>query len=151
MTAGRRSAARWDEARLRSDPGLRALLSRCAVLEQLVDRALRGEPLSHDAIVVLKHTLGHLADGPAIVNALLRQVPGTGPRHRLVRRLGGHPTSCARIRKRLDDLAWSLDCSCRFDGAEADYPTPLLHVRAPGSERPRPVGLPGRQAPRKTG
>jgi len=138
----------WDDRRLRADPQLRPLLDRCAVLDRLVDRALGGEALSHDAIVVLQHTLGHLAEGPAIVNALLRRVPGAGPRHRLVHRLGGHPTSCARIRKRLDQLTWSLDCDCSFDHAPADYPSPLLHL--PGS-RPRPVGLPSADKGRKTG
>ena len=141
----------WDERRLRVDPQLRAVLDRCQVLDGLVDRALRGEALSHDAIVVLQHTLGHLAEGPAIVNALLKKVPGAGPQHRLVRRLGGHPTSCGKIRKRLDQLTWSLDCDCNFEHAAADYPTPLLHLPGGATPTTRPVGLPSSDRGRKTG
>lgn len=144
-------ATHWDEHRIRTDPHLRGLLDACPVLRHLVDRALRGEALDRDAIVVLQHTLGHLPEGPAIVNTLLRKIPGTTRQHRLTSRLGGNPTSCAKIRKRLGELTWRLDCDCDFEHAAADYPTPLLHLRHPAGGRARPVGLPSIDDERQVG
>ena len=87
--------------------------------------------LDHDQRVVVAHALGHLDDGPAVVNAIFDHCPETPTSERLRRRLGGNPISCPKIRKRLPEITMHLPCHCAFPGTHDHYATPLLHVDEP--------------------
>ena len=118
----------WTAEDFRLDGQVREVLAGCAVLQRLVERALARDPLDHDELVTLRHTLGHLDRGPAAVNFLLRRVPGVGAEQLLRRRLAGMPASCANLRRKLPGLARKVGCSCEFGPRLPTYPNPLLHL-----------------------
>ena len=122
----------WTAADFRTDPQFRQVLDGCAPLRRLVRRASAGDPLDHDELVTLRHTLGHLDRGPAGINYLVRRVPGLGPGASLGRRLGGSPASCANIRRKLPGLVRKVGCDCRFGPRLPTYPNPLLHLGIAG-------------------
>lgn len=115
---------------LEHDRQAQFLLSRCATLRALVQKAELDAELSHDEARVLIHTLGHLETGPAAVNALLRRCPGSEESLFLRSRLRGNPMSCPKIRARIPEVTSRLPCNCQFAPEAGLYPTPLLHLRA---------------------
>lgn len=118
----------FTEADLDGHPDLTPLLAGCAVLRRVVERALAGDALDHGAIVALRHTLGHLDDGPRAVNFLLDRVPGAPADARLRSVLRGSPASCANLRRRLSGISRKVDCDCDFGPVLPTYPHPLLHI-----------------------
>ena len=118
----------WKAEDFERDPEVSAVLAGCPVLRRLVDRALAGDGLPHDAITVLRHTLGHLDAGPRAVNFLLERLRGVPEEQRLQRVLRGHPASCDTIRRRVAGTSRRVGCECAFGGLLATYPNPLLHA-----------------------
>lgn len=108
--------------------GLDRLRAGCAVLDEVVSAATRGEPLSHDERVVMRHTLGHVPRLiPALNYMIERAVPGRA--FELVRNpQRGNPMSCASVRRRVPDIAYRVPCYCAFEDVPREYPTPLLHL-----------------------
>lgn len=117
--------------RIEDDVEVQRVLAGCPVLARIVTGARSEHELSNEARVVLTHTLGCLSRGAAAVNAVLDEVPGLDPALRLASRLRGCPTSCARIRSHLGQLADELCRECAFDSMCASYPTPVLHAGTP--------------------
>lgn len=113
---------------LESDAELQLLLSRCVTLRALVAKVDMTGQLSHDEIRVLTHTVGHLATGPAAVNAILNRCLQTDTSLYLKRPLRGNPMSCASIRARIPDVTANLPCDCHFPRRGGLYPTPTLHL-----------------------
>jgi hypothetical protein len=101
----------------------------CAVLDALARRAENEHTLTPGERAVMTYTVGHLGQGPALVNHYLSQTYNVEPGEFLKSRLSGHPMSCPKIRSRVPDVAGAVGCACRFDGVDAPYPTPLLHLR----------------------
>jgi hypothetical protein len=101
------------------------------VLDAIVATAWAQRRLSHDEQVVLTHSVGHLADGPALVNAVLARCPEIPTRAWLGRRLRGHPVSCPKVRHRVPELTSRLPCHCLFETSPQSYPTPLAHLEVP--------------------
>ena len=113
---------------------LAVLRAGCAVLDEMVRGAARGEEVSHDERVVMRHTLGHVPKLiPALNYMIERAVPGR--RFELVRNpQRGNPMSCASVRRRVPDIAYRVPCYCAFEDTPRDYPTPLLHLTGGGED-----------------
>lgn len=123
----------FTERDLWSHPELGALLRGCAVLRRLAARAIADGWLDHASQVVLRHTLGHLQDGPRAVNFLFERCRSIPADAKMGRPLRGSPSSCATIRRRVAGVARRVGCACEFGPAPhpTTYPNPLLHVVDP--------------------
>ena len=122
-----RRGPRFTREDLRTRADLAPVLADCSVLSAIVDDALARRTLSHDAQIVLSHSLGHLPSGVEAVNYVLKHCPDVPDRAHLVRRLRGHPISCPKIRQRLPGVTSRLPCYCELQGTTTTYPNPLLH------------------------
>ena len=120
----------FQEKDLRGDPEIGALLEGCAVLQRAVSRILAEGRIDFDMIVALRHTIGHLGQGPRAVNFLLDRCEGTPADARMGRVNRGSPSSCANLRRRLAGIARRVGCDCHFSPRRdrSWYETPLLHV-----------------------
>jgi hypothetical protein len=125
----------FTEADLEARPRLAAVLSGCAVLRDVVRRALSDLRVSRDERVVLENTMGHWPEGVEAVNFVLDRVGATDGR--MGRPLQGNPTSCKGIRRRLAEVADRVGCDCPFDAPET-YPHPLLHAKGLAAAPPPP-------------
>lgn len=112
------------------DLALQTVLSRCVTLRTVKERACASGVLSHDEVIVLSHSLGHLERGPEAVNSILRVCGDIAESRMLQSRLRGNPISCARIRARIPHVTSQLDCDCSLE-YPGQYPHPLLHLNQP--------------------
>jgi hypothetical protein len=130
------AAPREREAPPQYDPEgdieLQLLLSRCATLRALIDRAGEERTLTHDEAMVVVHSVGHLSQGVQAVNSVLRACPEVDPRLYLKSRLRGNPVSCPKIRSRIPHVTSHLPCNCQFPENAGLYPNPLLHLQVAG-------------------
>lgn len=106
----------------------------CAVVRELVRKADTERRLSHDEAMVLVHSIGHLANGPRAVNAVLARCPGSDESLRLKSRLKGNPMSCGRVRARIPHVTAAVGCNCPFEVGAGSYPNPLLHLAGADTE-----------------
>jgi hypothetical protein len=120
----------WTEADFDNDPEVSFLLSRCNVLYALVRMAIEHQNLRRDALLVLRHTLGHFESGLLAYNYLHEKVKGIET-DKLVSTLKGNPVSCAKIRARLPEVVKGVQCECNFSWAPNTYPNPVLHLQDP--------------------
>ncbi len=109
-----------------------AVLGACPVLRAVVDRVRTESRADRDALVAIRHAIGHLPGGPERFNEWVRGLPGVRAEHLVRRRLRGHPISCRKLRRRVrgDEEFACIDCS--FDGHPTDYPSPVLHAGQSG-------------------
>jgi RNA-directed DNA polymerase len=130
-------------AALATCPRARDLCSGCSVLGALVARAESGRGLVTSERFLISDLLGRLGDeAERAVDGVFRHLADYQPgmARRFLGKLFPMPTSCARIRQRMPELAEEVGCNCRFRLEGGVYPTPLLHVLG-ASEIP---GLEGR-------
>jgi hypothetical protein len=113
--------------RIEDDLEVQRVLSGCAVLAELVRRVTETGAIDAEERLVVTHTLGCLSRGAQAVNAVLSHVADLDPALRLASRLRGSPTSCARIRSRVPELAERAGCDCAFAPGSL-YPSPVLHA-----------------------
>ncbi len=135
----------WTAVDFDRSPAMARLLQRCAVLAALRHKAEEERQLSHDEIVVLQHTLGHLPGGVAACNYLLERCLRTPASALLKSPLRGNPVSCPKIRSRLPHITARVPCACEFPDHPDAYPTPLLHLSGLGPEEltaPPPTVVP---------
>lgn len=118
----------WTAVDFDRTPAFARLLARCPVLGALRRKAEEDRRLTHDEIVVLQHTLGHLPGGVAAVNYLLERCLTVPPSAFLKSTLRGNPVSCPKIRARLPHITARVPCACEFPDNPDTYPTPLLHM-----------------------
>ncbi|HPB28250.1 MAG: tetratricopeptide repeat protein [Kiritimatiellae bacterium] len=113
-----------------ADERLQFLLSRCAVLRTVVEKARDTGDLAYDEQLALVHTIGHLDNGVAAVNHLLGQLRQPAQELYLKNRLKGHPASCAKLRARAAASGSGAEsaCACAFGDNPGIYPNPLLHL-----------------------
>ena len=104
------------------------LRSKCPVIDYLVEKAEKREPLNRNERNAIIYTVGHLENGPQIVDYLLKEYIERGDIEPLKKRLKGYPMSCAKIRKNLKNITSEVACNCVFDD-EGSYPNPLLHLK----------------------
>ena len=118
----------WSEGEFESDVFMRTLLSGCAPLRSLCEKAMGDGYLTYDEQIALRHTLGHLPQGIDAVNFLFRKCTDIPDAHWMKSRFRGSCISCAKLRKRLPKLTSEVECCCEFD-SENTYDNPLLHIR----------------------
>lgn len=112
-----------------SDERLQFLLSRCAILRAVVEKAFDTGDLSYDEQLAVVHTLGHLENGAAAVNHVLGRLHHPAPELLLKSRLKGNPASCAKLRTRTTAGGGAeAACACAFGDNPGIYPNPLLHL-----------------------
>ncbi len=128
----------WTAHDFETSPVFRQLLSGCAVLRTLTQKAIEERRLSYDEAIIIAHTFGHLPSGVNAANYLFSLV-GTVPQHlRLKSPLRGNPVSCVKIRARIPAVTSRLPCNCVFSQTQDLYPTPLLHVQPEAQSPPGP-------------
>ena len=141
------------DAEFDAEPALSFLLSRCATLNTLVRRIRTSRRVSYDERLIIEHTLGHLPNGPAIVNFLLRPCENFDSRFLMRRPHRGCPVSCSKIIARIPYIAETNECQCVFSSSCANYPTPLNHLysfvpeTAPQPALPPPTSHPATNNP----
>ena len=104
------------------------LLQGCPMIRAVVEGAKRDRALDRDALLVLNHTVGHLAEGVEVLHDLYDAIPGLPDCARLGAPLRGHPMSCSKVRKRIPALVDEVPCSCVFADRSGEYPHPLRHL-----------------------
>ncbi len=129
----------WTAADFDLHPAYRRLLEGCAVLAALRDKASKQRHLTHDEVVVLAHSVGHMPSGVAAFNYMLGLCPGAPAGALLKSPLRGNPVSCPKIRARLAHLTSRVPCNCVFPEATDIYPNPLLHLRGLQAEELAPL------------
>lgn len=129
----------WTAADFERHPAYLRLFEGCAVLQTLRDKAISQRHLSHDEIVVLAHSLGHMPSGVAAFNYLLQLCPGAPAGAFLKSPLRGNPVSCPKIRSRVPHITAHVPCNCSFPEAAETYPHPLLHLHGLSSEELAPL------------
>ncbi len=102
----------------------------CAVIAELVGRALRARNLRHEEKLALFYSLGMVEDGPRVIHEVLENCPDYDCEKisRQAARLKPNPISCLKIRKLLPETASSVVCACVFDIRGGKYPSPVMHV-----------------------
>jgi hypothetical protein len=123
--------ADWD-----ARPRLAAVMSGCAVLREVVRRAVADRRLVHDERLALEHSLGHYPEGVEAIGWLLERVGSTEPR--MGRPHQGSPLSCKGMRRRLPKVADAVGCDCVLEDPDT-YPNPLLHARHLRADAPPPA------------
>ncbi|MCS6900461.1 MAG: reverse transcriptase domain-containing protein [Myxococcales bacterium] len=118
-------------AALATCPRAQELCSGCKVLGALVAQAESGRGLVTSERFLVSDLLGRLGDEAeraldGVFRHLVDYKPGMA--RRFLGKLFPMPTSCARIRQRLPELAEKVGCHCRFRLEGGVYPNPLLHV-----------------------
>lgn len=114
---------------------VRKVLDGCPVLRAVVDRVRRTGHVDHNALVALRHSLGHLDGGPPFVNELVRRLPGVRPADLLRSRLRDNPMSCRKLLGRVThEERWACQ-DCVFAADEAAYPSPVLHAGRAAGQR----------------
>lgn len=135
----RAAPPRLNPAELRDHPTLGPVLEGCAVLRQIVARAVDARRMTHDERVVLAQSLGGLDDGVGAVNGVFALCPEIAPHELLQRPLRGHPISCAGVRRRVPHITRCVDCHCLFEPDNLAYPSPVLHAPAAVQQPGRPM------------
>lgn len=129
----------WTAADFDHHPAYRRLLGRCAVLAALRDKASTQRHLTHDEMVVLAHSLGHMPSGVAAFNYVIGLCPGAPAGALLKSPLRGNPVSCPKIRARVPHITSRVACNCAFPQAAEVYPHPLLHLQGLAADELAPL------------
>lgn len=122
-----------------TDPEWLCLKENCQALWKLDSMVQSRSELTAGQKNVLRYTCGYLKNGPAIVNSLLRRLPGYDSRDLMRSAFRGNSMGCPKIRLLLGDLLEKGTCNCEFGDAQAMYPTPLLHLKQLEDRRPAPL------------
>jgi len=131
------------------------LADRCAVVRELIQKALSGKVLRREEKVILFYTVA-LADRDGdSLHRVLEACPDYDYEkvQRQAARLQANPISCLKIREMVPELTSSVACNCTFDLRGGKYPSPVLHVNphlVPATEEfAVPDSLPVREAARR--
>lgn len=108
--------------------GAPTLLGACSVVRAVLASARQARRIGRGAALVLNHSLGHLVDGVELLQELYAGIPDLPVPMEPRSPLRGHPISCAKIRKRLPELANALPCDCVFPDRSGTYAHPLRHL-----------------------
>ncbi|MGV8073753.1 MAG: CRISPR-associated primase-polymerase type A1 [Syntrophobacteraceae bacterium] len=106
--------------------------SRCAVLNELIGKAVSGRMLRREEKVVLFYTVGLLDQDGTCLHDLLGSCPDysfDSVKNQRAR-LKPNPVSCFKVRELIPEITASVHCNCSFDLGGGKYPSPLLHVNA---------------------
>jgi hypothetical protein len=112
-------------------PGhVEALLLKCLVLAEIINKARAGRNLSRQEKLILYYTLGLVDDGGRSIHYVLEPTPEYRPQKvdKLISQLKSNPVSCPKIRELLPETTAYVRCDCDFLIPEGGYPSPLIHV-----------------------
>ncbi len=114
---------------IEDDREFNILIRRCPVIGVLWDKVRAGAGLNSDESMVIVFTLGHLTNGPKVVNSILRRAGIFDEKSYLKSKLRGYPMGCPKIRKKIPYITLNTCKDC-FSGEDlGTYPNPLLHLR----------------------
>ncbi len=124
------------------------IMSGCAVLRHLADKARSSGHLSHSERLSVLYALGHLGEaGKQAIVDIIAPCNNFDPRVTLrqIGRLTGPPIRCTRMREKHGTPELLPTCTCVFSSEQqrAGYSTPLLHAmpfRREWLRRPRLSG-----------
>lgn len=111
-----------------SDPQWLCLKQHCHALWTLDSLIRTRAKLDHGQKIVLKHSCGHLRNGPTIVNTLMKRLSNYAPEDLLQSGFKGNAISCPKIRQYMKDCLAPESCACVFPPEAGMYPNPLLHL-----------------------
>ncbi len=118
-----------EEFTLEEDKEFNILIKRCPVIGTLWEKVCTGGGLNGEESTVIIFTLGHLTNGPKIVNTILRRAGIFNEKSYLKSRLNSNPMGCPKIRKKIPYITVNVCKDC-FSGIEiGTYPNPLLHLK----------------------
>jgi tetratricopeptide (TPR) repeat protein len=115
---------------LEKDEEFQYLMLKCPVIKALIEKIDQYHELSSDERIVIAYSLGHLQNGPLIVNSLFMRCVDIDESMLLKSRLRGNPISCPKIRSRIPEITSQVDCNCQFEPKLNMYPNPLLHMHS---------------------
>ncbi|MBF0103344.1 MAG: hypothetical protein HQK77_20780 [Desulfobacterales bacterium] len=142
LTPEKTAIPKWTEAYdVESDHEVQFLLYKCPVLKTIVDKINIDAMLSHEEILTMIHSIGHLTHGPDAVNAFLQRCVSVDPTNFLKSRLKGNPVSCPKIRSRVPEITSKVGCNCKFDLTGHMYPNPIIHVQHMETNTTELVGM----------
>lgn len=117
------------EFTLEDDKEFNLIIKRCPVIRALYNKVEINSGLNGDEVTVVIFTLGHLLNGPKIVNTLLKKGGIFDEKSYLKSKLKGYPMSCPKIKKKIPYITINTCRDC-FDNEEINtYPNPLLHLK----------------------
>ncbi|RLA87449.1 MAG: hypothetical protein DRG58_10655 [Deltaproteobacteria bacterium] len=118
------------DQRLPLSKGIKSLAQQCPVLDELINKALRGRVLRRPEKIILFYTVGLIDRTGQGLHQLLETSPDYQYQkvQRQFSRLSANPISCYKIRQLLPEITASVNCNCSFDLRGGKYPSPLLHV-----------------------
>ena len=112
-----------------SDPEWLCLKQNCAVLWTIDNLINTNHSLSGEQKTILRYVCGHLTNGPALVNTLMKKLTNCELDDLMKRPFRGNAMSCNRIRSLVGTLIEPERCRCDFSQESGMYPTPLLHLK----------------------
>lgn len=111
-----------------TDPEWLCLKQHCHALWTIDNLIRTGGVLDPGQKIVLRHSCGHLRNGPAIVNTLMRRLHDHSPDDLLRSGFKGNAISCPKIRTYMKESIIPEMCSCVFPPEMGMYDNPLLHL-----------------------
>jgi hypothetical protein len=124
------------------DGPVKQVVSGCAAVAFLVEKARRTGYLNHQERVTLLLILGHVgAEGKAFLEEVMRLCLNydAAITRKFMRKMFGKPVSCPRLRERHPEVAAGVACDCRFRLGRRMYPSPVLHAVAAKEVAPGPA------------
>ena len=115
------------------DGPVKQVVSGCAAVAFLVEKARRTGYLNHQERVTLLLVLGHVgAEGKAFLEEVMRWCLNydAAITRKFMRKMFGKPVSCPKLRERHPEVAAGVACECRFPLGRRMYPSPVLHAVA---------------------
>ena len=112
-----------------SDAELNLLMSRCRIIDFIINKIVWEKECTGDEFNVVKHTVGHLKNGKNLVNTLLVNLKNGNQELKLKKNLTGYPMGCKKIKLRVPDIALRFDCNCKFSTDLKEYKHPVLHIK----------------------
>ena len=105
------------------------LKQNCSVLWTLDNLINTNHSLTVNQKNVLRYVCGHLTNGLAIVNTLMKKLTNCELEDLMKRPFRGNAMSCNKIRKLAGDIIEPGHCHCDFSEEPGMYQTPLLHLK----------------------
>jgi hypothetical protein len=112
-----------------SDAELNLLMSRCRIIDFIINKIVWEKECTDDEFNVVKHTVGHLKNGKNLVNTILVNLKNADQELKLKKNLTGYPMGCKKIKLRVPDIAVRFDCNCKFSPDLKEYKHPVLHIK----------------------
>jgi RNA-directed DNA polymerase len=116
------------------DGPVKQVVSGCAAVAFLVEKARRTGYLNHQERITLLLVLGHVGtEGKAFLEEVMRWCLNydSAITRKFMRRMFGKPVSCPKLRERHPEVVAGVACECRFPLSRRMYPSPVLHAVAP--------------------